>query len=58
MKIDAIIYPYVYTNSGNRIHVNQFIGKQPQIGDIVQANLDDYEAIPQGEVSCEVWGNK
>ena len=50
MKIDAIIYPHVFTDDGKRLEIKQFIN-QPRIGDLVQTNLGNYESIPQGDSS-------
>jgi hypothetical protein len=53
MKIDNIIGMHVYTDTGERLGVKEFIN-QPKVGYEVTNAPMGYRAIPSGEDSCSV----
>ena len=53
MKIDNIIGMHVYTDTGKRLGVKEFVNI-PKVGHQVEGETGGYKSIPVGETSCSV----
>ena len=50
MKVDMIIFPYVFTDDGQRINLGD-IYSQPSVGDSLIESGDGYMVVKVGESS-------
>jgi len=55
MKVENIIFPYVYTNTGDRINLGD-IYSQPSVGDSLIESGSGYEVVKVGDYSDCVSG--
>ena len=50
MKVEMIVFPYVFTNTGDRINLGD-IYSQPSVGDVLVESGNGYEVVKAGESS-------
>jgi hypothetical protein len=50
MKVEMIMFPYVFTSTGDRINLGD-IYSQPSVGDVLVESGNGYEVVKVGESS-------
>jgi len=51
MRIEAIIFPHIFTDSGERLMVADCIG-QPRVGNLLEQDGEKYRVIQTSDFDC------